>query len=175
MSFTWSLGSLWYLSHIYTRASELDEFPASPACAEFLGSMNVFICLLATFMLRLWWITIIFLLLLRYIWAARKCFMDLPDGRWGFWMGKCATISQPAEERLPYWCQEINRKNEGGKLKYFFTVYLKWAIAFNIRTPGWGPIFSSYPSRLNKIAFTLQDFIKIMGLPLKIVGPTYEE
>ena len=51
-------------------------------------------------------------------------------------MGKCATISQPAEERLPYWCQEINRKNEGGELKYFFTVYLKWAIAFNIRPPG---------------------------------------
>ena len=98
--------------------------------------------------------------------------MDLPDGRWGFWMGKCATISQPAEERLPYWCQEIDRKSEGGKLKYFFTIYLKWAIAFNIRTPGWGPIFSSYTSRLNKIAFILQDFIKMMGLPLKIVGAT---
>ena len=35
-------------------------------------------------------------------------------------MGKCATISQPAEERLPYWCQEIDRKSEGGELKYFF-------------------------------------------------------
>ena len=30
--FTWSLGNLWYLSHIYTRTSELDEFRLACVC-----------------------------------------------------------------------------------------------------------------------------------------------
>lgn len=45
---------------------------------------------------------------------------------------------------------------------------LEWVITFNIRIPpplpsGWGPIFSSYPWRLNKIAFNSRKLPKNSG------------
>ena len=42
---------------------------------------------------------------------------------------------------------------------------LEWAIAFNIRPPGCGSTFSSYPRRLNKVPFTPEDFHKILVYP----------
>ena len=57
-------------------------------------------------------------------------------------------------------------RNRARKLNDVFTALqhkAHWAIAFDIRTPspGWGPTFNSYPWRLNKIAFTPEDFLKI--------------
>ena len=63
-------------------------------------------------------------------------------------------------------------RNRAQKLNDVFTALqhkAHWAIAFNIHTPspGWGPTFNSYPWRLNKIAFTPEDFHKIWVCPSK--------
>ena len=63
-------------------------------------------------------------------------------------------------------------RNRARKLNDVFTALhhkAHWAIAFDILTPspGWGPTFNSYPWRLNKIAFTPEDFHKIRLCPWK--------